>query len=123
MKKKIVFLLAFALLTFPLTACGNTEPDMTADQKNALKSAENCLATTSFSHSSLIEQLESEGYSTEDATFAVDNCGADWNEQAEKKAAEYLAITPFERDELVEQLEYEGFTTEQAEHGVSVSYK
>ncbi|MCA5960456.1 Ltp family lipoprotein [Blautia sp. RD014234] len=40
---------------------------------------------TAFSYSGLVEQLEYEGFSNESSTFAVDNCGADWNEQAAKK--------------------------------------
>ena len=58
-------------------------------------------------------------FSTEDATFAVDNCGADWMEQADKKAESYLKLQSFSHDGLVDQLEFEGFTAEQAEHGVA----
>ena len=66
-----------------------------------------------------MEQLEYEGFSNESSTFAVDNCGADWNEQAAKKAKSYLDFSSFSRDGLIEQLEYEGFTAEQAEYGVA----
>ena len=37
---------------------------------------------SAFSRKGLIEQLEYEGFSNDDATYAVDHCGADWNEQA-----------------------------------------
>lgn len=94
------------------------EPEMTMGEKNALASAEDYLAFTAFSHSGLIEQLEYEGYSTEEATFAADNCGADWNEQAALSAENYLDTMSFSRDGLIEQLEYEGFTHEQAVYGV-----
>ena len=50
---------------------------LTTGQRNALGSAESYLSTMPFSYSGLIEQLEYEGYSTEDATYAADNCGAD----------------------------------------------
>lgn len=92
---------------------------MTMGQKNALKTALNYLEFSAFSYSGLIDQLEYEGYSTEDATFAVDNCGADWNEQAAKCAQSYLDYSSFSRSGLIDQLEYEGFTAEQAEYGVS----
>ena len=72
-----------------------------------------------FSYSGLIEQLEFEGFSTEDATYGADNCGADWMVQAEKKAKKYLDYTSFSHSGLVEQLEFEGFTPEQAEHGAT----
>lgn len=91
----------------------------TMSQKNALSKAQDYLAFTAFSYSGLISQLEYEGFSTEDATYAVDNCGADWNEQAAKKAQDYLDYSSFSRQGLIEQLEYEGFSAEQAEYGVT----
>ena len=92
---------------------------MTMGQKNALGSAESYLSFTAFSRQGLIDQLVYEGYSTEDATFAVDNCGADWNEQAAKSAQSYLDMTSFSRQGLIDQLVFEGFTQEQAEYGVT----
>lgn len=97
----------------------NTAPKATLSQSNALRSAKNYLDFTAFSYTGLIEQLEYEGYPTEDATYAVDNCGADWNEQAAKSAQKYLDLMAFSRSELIEQLVYEGFSAEQAEYGVS----
>ena len=73
----------------------------------------------SFSQSGLIKQLEYEGFSNEDATYAVNNCIVDWNEQAAKKAKEYIDTMSFSRDGLIDQLKYEGFSQEQAEYGVS----
>lgn len=92
---------------------------MTIGQKNALNTAKDYLAYSAFSYTGLIKQLEYEQYSTEDATFAVDNCGADWNKQAAKSAQDYLDYSSFSRDGLISQLEYEGFTPEQAEYGVT----
>lgn len=97
----------------------NASPELTTGQKNALSKANDYLRFMPFSYSGLIEQLEYEGYSTEEATYAVDNCGANWNEQAAKKAQEYLNIMSFSRQGLIDQLKYEGFTQEQAEYGVS----
>ena len=87
---------------------------LTTGQKNALESAESYLSFTAFSYEGLIGQLEFEGYSTEDATFAADNCGADWNEQALLSAQSYLEFTAFSYDGLIDQLEFEKFTLEQA---------
>jgi hypothetical protein len=72
-----------------------------------------------FSRSGLIDQLEYEGYSTEDATAAVDSLGTDYNSEAAESAQQYLDMTGFSRSGLIDQLEYEGFTSEQAEYGVS----
>jgi hypothetical protein len=72
-----------------------------------------------FSRTGLIQQLEFEGYSSGDATWAVDNVAVDWNEQAAKKAREYLDFMSFSRSGLIQQLVFEGFTNQQAEYGAS----
>lgn len=95
----------------------------TLGQKNALASAKSYLKHSSFSYKGLVEQLEFEGYSNSDATYAVNNCGANWNEQAAKSAQSYMLHSSFSREGLIEQLEFEGFTHEQALYGVkSVGY-
>ena len=93
----------------------------TASQSNALATAKTYLATMPFSYSRLVSQLEYEGFSTEDATYAADNCGADWYAQAVGSAQSYLAYGSFSHSGLVEQLEYEGYTHEEAEYGVSAA--
>lgn len=90
---------------------------VTAGQRNALKSAKDYLSFTTFSYEGLVDQLEYEKYSHEDAVYAADNCGADWNEQALKSAKNYLSFTAFSYKGLIEQLEYEQFTKEQATYG------
>lgn len=76
------------------------------------------LEYSAFSKTGLQKQLEFEKFTSEQASYGVKNCGADWNEQAVKKAAEYLEYSSFSRDGLISQLEFEGFTHEQAVHGV-----
>lgn len=98
-------------------------PAITLGQENALSTAKSYLSYTAFSRKGLIEQLEFEGYSTDESTYAVDNCGADWNEQAAKMAKSYMDYSSFSKSSLIEQLTYEGFTTEQANYGAtSVGY-
>lgn len=105
------------------SVCGQTirteeyTTSVSTAQLNALKKASQYLDYTSFSRKGLIHQLEFEGFSSKDATFAVDHCGADWNEQAELKAADYMDYTSFSRKGLIHQLEFEGFTAKQAAHG------
>ena len=107
------------------TVCGevlDTESytlDITKGQANALASAASYLNFTAFSFDGLVDQLEYEGFSHEDAVSAADNCGADWNEQAAKMAQNYLDFTSFSRSGLIDQLVYEGFTQEQAEYGAT----
>ena len=86
----------------------------TCGEQNALNRANDYLEFMSFSRSGLIDQLEFEGYTTSEAEYAVDNCGADWNEQAVLKAEEYLDFMSFSRSGLIDQLEFEGFTYDQA---------
>ena len=90
----------------------------TLGERNALNSAILYLQTMAFSRQGLIDQLEYEGYTNSEATYAVNNCGADWYEQAVLSAKEYLDGMPFSRQGLIEQLEYEGFTHDQAVYGV-----
>lgn len=94
------------------------EPEITLAQENAIESAQGYLDYTSFSRSGLIGQLEYEGYTTKDATFAVDYLDVNWNQQAAKKAQEYLDYSSFSRTGLIDQLIYEGFTRDQAIFGV-----
>lgn len=91
----------------------------TVGEKQALGKAYDYLEYTAFSYTGLIEQLEFEGFSNSEATYAADNCGADWSEQAALKAKQYLEYSSFSRSGLIEQLEFEGFTHSQAEYGVT----
>lgn len=94
------------------------EEDVSLGKQNALEQAESYLGYSAFSREGLIEQLEFEGYSHEEAVYAVDEIEVDWKEQAALKAEDYLDYSSFSREGLIEQLEYEGFTREQAEYGV-----
>ena len=92
---------------------------LTPGQENALTSAESYLSMSGFSRSGLIGQLEFEGYSTKDATLAVDRLSADWNKQAARSAESYLSMSGFSHSGLVEQLMFEGYTRAQAEYGAN----
>jgi len=83
-------------------------------QKNAIKEANRHLITSPISRSELIKQLEMKKHAREDAEYAADNCGADWNEQAYKKGKAYIEVKKFLRTELIDQLEFDGFTHDQA---------
>ncbi|WKG04653.1 Ltp family lipoprotein [Mycolicibacterium sp. HK-90] len=97
------------------------EPVSTASQRNAVRSAKEYLDYSAFSRQGLIEQLEYEGFSTADATFAVDSVPVDWNAQAAKAAKAYLDYSAFSRSGLIEQLEYEGYTPAQAAYGATTA--
>ena len=95
---------------------------VTPGEQRALDRAHDYLDYMAFSYSGLIEQLEFEGFSHDEAVYAVDNCGADWYEQAARRAREYLNYTSFSYSGLVDQLVFEGFTQEQAEYGANREY-
>lgn len=94
------------------------EKDSTLGERNALQKAKDYLAFMPFSYTGLIDQLEYEGYTIDEATYGADNCGADWMEQAALKAQDYIDYTAFSRQGLIDQLLYEGFTEEEALYGV-----
>ena len=142
MKKAItLFIVATMVLSFvfSLTACSgdtsnttnnnssqnsSSENDgTTMGERMALSSAKNYLRTMGFSKKGLIKQLEFEGYSTEEATYAVNNCGANWKEQAVRVAKNYLNTMSFSKQGLINQLEFEGFTSEEASYGAEQAYK
>jgi len=83
-------------------------------KQNALASALDYLSYTAFSYDGLIGQLKYEGYTHEEALYAVDNCGADWDKQALDSALNYLDYSAFSHEGLVGQLKHEGFTHEEA---------
>lgn len=93
-------------------------PVGTFEQQQAIGRAESYLNFSAFSRAGLISQLEFEGFSNTDATFAVDNVSVDWFEQSALKAESYLSYSAFSRTGLIGQLEFEKFTAEQAEYAV-----
>ena len=101
---------------------GGTTGPVSSSRQEALERACDYLRYLEFSYGGLIDQLEYEGYSLADATYAVDNCGVDWYAEAVKCAASYLDMASFTRSELIAQLEYEGYTYEQAVYGVDAVY-
>ena len=90
----------------------------TVSQQNAVKKAKSYLDYAAFSRTGLIEQLEFEGFTNADATYAVGQISVDWNQQAVKKAKSYLDYSAFSRSGLIEQLEFEGFTNAEATYAV-----
>lgn len=99
---------------------GYDEPSGTVGQENALRSAEDYLSmSTGFSEKSLRDQLEYEGYESEDIDWAIENVDVDWDEQCEKSAKSYMESSSFSAAGLRDQLSYEGFTDEQIEAGLA----
>jgi hypothetical protein len=89
-----------------------------ASQENAVRKAQDYLRQDNFSHKGLVEQLEYDQFSADDAEYAVSSIPVDWDAQAAGKAKSYMRQDAFSHEGLVEQLEYDGFSASQAEYGV-----
>jgi len=92
---------------------------LTTAQENAKRKAESYLEMSGFSRSGLIEQLQFEGFTVNDAKRAIDSMNVNWNTEAEQKAKSYIELSGFSRSGLIEQLIFEGFTKTQAAHGAN----
>jgi len=102
----------------PTTAIPAPESQFTRSEENAVRSAESYLSFSAFSRSGLIDQLEFEGFTSDEATRGVNSITVDWNDQAWKSAESYLGFSSFSRSGLIDQLLFEGFTQSQATFGV-----
>lgn len=67
------------------------------------------------SRKALITEMESGGYTREQAEYGADNCGADWELQAYLAAQAYLQTGEYTHTKLVRQLVMDGFTAEEVE--------
>lgn len=83
--------------------------NLTLTQENALARAKTYVSVMGISKKELVRQLELEGYSAEDASFAAINCGANYEFEALEKAESLLSIVELSKKGLAEQLEIEGF--------------
>lgn len=97
---------------------GNTQRQPSDEEIRALAKAVSYLKGMPFSYEGLIHQLMFNHFSQEVASYAVENCGADWNEQALKKALSYLKTQAFSRKGLIHQLEYNKVSNEDALYAV-----
>jgi len=94
-------------------------PAVSVSQQNAIRQGRSYLDLTGFSREGLIGQLEFEGYSTLDASFAVDAISPDWNTQAARKATSYNELTGLSCQGMVDQLVFDGFSQTEARFGAS----
>lgn len=115
----------FLAITLCLIMCFVTFSSLAATkgEQNALASAMNYLSFMNFSYKGLYGQLEYDGYSASECQYAVENCGADWYDQAAGSAENYMSFMSFSKKGLIEQLEYDGYTKSQAEYGAAVAYE
>jgi beta-lactam-binding protein with PASTA domain len=96
----------------------------TTGQKNALKKAESYSNSMHMSKRGIYKQLTSEygeGFTAEEAQYAIDNMKADWNANALAKAKSYQTSMSMSKSAIYNQLtsEYgEEFTAEEAQYAI-----
>jgi hypothetical protein len=93
----------------------------TGTQEEALDAALEYLQAGPASRTRLIEWLENEGFSTENATYGADSCGADWMDQARQTAEVYKSISTYSGPKMASQLEFDGFTPDEAAYGADAA--
>lgn len=100
----------------------DTDPTLTESRKRALSQARSLTGAGSsegYSRDALVQKLVLMNFSQEDATYAADNCGADWNEQARIFTVRQLKTVNYAGDVLILYVvEQGGFTQDQAQAGV-----
>ena len=94
----------------------------TNGEKNALKKAESYSKTMHMSKQGIYNQLTSsfEGFTNEEAQYAIDNIKADWNSNALEKAKSYQQTMSMSKQGIYNQLtsSFEGFTNEEAQYAI-----
>jgi len=94
----------------------------TNGQKNALKKAESYSKTMHMSKQGIYNQLTStiEGFSKEEAQYAIDNIQANWNQNALEKAKSYQSTMSMSKSAIYRQLTstIEGFTNDEAQYAI-----
>lgn len=97
-------------------------PKVPLGHQMALKQAESYVKHSSFSKKGLYNQLtyEGEGYSDEEAQYAVENVEVDWKAEALEQGKSYVKHSSFSKQGLYNQLTYEGegYTDEEAQYAV-----
>lgn len=102
--------------------CGHSEDDIAreTDSRNinwaerAAARAAYALEWSDYSYIGMKKYLEDVGFSTDEALYGADNCGADWNEQVVEKLEYYIDFfDEMTREEMLQALADDGFTDEQ----------
>ena len=110
------------LVVMLLSSVSNWVEELTtpADMSTAFRSAETYLQM-GVSGRQLVEQMILEGCTTEEAEYILENCDADWMEQAVIAARGFREYRDMSDEELLDLLIFQGFSKEEAAYGVKNS--
>ena len=103
----------------------NRPKNALGDEADALKAALNYISTNQYSRNNLIEKLEFDGFTHDEAEYAVSNIYVDWYQMAADTAAAYLKTSDYSYNGLIRRLESstDGFTHEEAVYGADMAGK
>lgn len=101
-----------------ITLYAKWQSTVSTKKQQALSKAKWLLSYAGYSKAYLQEQLKIMGFSSEEAKYAADNCGANWKEQALKSAKDYLSHMNFSYQGLLDQLKFEKYTYDEAKYAV-----
>lgn len=119
MKKILILTLSLTLLV-SLCACGNKVKG-TEQELKAMKKAEFYAELPTSPPSAIYKDLLEDGYTREEAKFALENADIDWDKRAIACADMYFnnLIKRMNEDEVRETMLMVGFTEEQTEYGIA----
>lgn len=95
------------------------EPQEPTEREQALTQAQAYLSYEPLSYTVLVKTLQLDGYSADAATYAADNCGADWDEQASRAIVDALEVRHYSCDGVTARLNAMGFTADQTARAVN----
>lgn len=94
----------------------------TVGERNALEKANTYSSIMNMSKQGIYKQLTSsvEGFTKEEAQYAIDNINADWNKNALEKAKSYQNTMSMSKNAIYRQLisNVEGFTKSEAQYAI-----
>lgn len=99
------------------------ESAISTEENRAVLKVDEYLKAGPIAYTRLIRKLEEDGINRDIAIKTVNNCGADWKEQALMKAQRYLEVTLLSKKELINQLMQDGFTLKEAAFGAMEALK
>lgn len=121
-KKKSQFALGFGFIPLVMVsamlfkAVFNPPKDIEAEKQNATQIVSQWLEEDALSRDLIIYELMADGFSDEAASYAADNSGANWYDQAMRAAEDYLSEGQHTWEETEKMLQQKHFTYAQILH-------
>lgn len=92
--------------------------DVKTGHKNAYNTAKKRVDNDAMSRSAVYKDLINNGYSDEEALYAVDECGIDWNDSCYRYGKFRLKYNNFSKKQLETDLQGKGFEQSEIEYAL-----